>query len=133
MESLRETQNTKRELEAFSQATMGTRIADYLKEEAWKDDLKHNTKVYLIRDMISGEIAFYFSLNCGILFEELNAFHLSDEEKEPFDQYVKALQYIRENEDQMDQDNANKQLDEAMMKFETYRFLQVEFYRNKYI
>lgn len=133
MESLRETQNTKRELEAFSQATMGTRIADYLKEEAWEDDLEHNTKVYLIRDMISGEIAFYFSLNCGILFEELNVFHLSDEEKEPFDQYVKALQYIRENEDQMDQDNANKQLDEAMMKFETYRFLQVEFYRNKYI
>ena len=38
---------------------------------------------------------FFFAINCGILFSELNIWNLSQAEKVPFDKYVEAMQRLK--------------------------------------
>jgi hypothetical protein len=51
--------------------------------------------VFLVRDQETKEIVFFFAINCGILFSELNIWNLSKEEKLPFDRYVEAVQKLK--------------------------------------
>lgn len=92
VEPLRKFDGTKDELKNFNQASMGDNISGYLQKNAWKDDCEHNTKVFLVRDKKTRQIAFYFSLNCGILYEELNQLNLKDNERKVFENYVNILQ-----------------------------------------
>ena len=76
---------------------MGDNISGYLQKNAWKDDCEHNTKVFLVRDKKTRQIAFYFSLNCGILYEELNQLNLKDNERKVFENYVNKMKKNNKN------------------------------------
>ena len=71
-------------------------ISSYLRNNAWSDDCERNTKVFLVRDKTSKQIVFYFSLNCGILYEDFLDDKLKDEEKIVFKKYVEALSRLKE-------------------------------------
>ena len=67
VESLRTYESNQKEVKQFSQSKYGNKIADYLNNDAWKDDGDNNTKVFLVRDRKTRKIAYYYALNCGIL------------------------------------------------------------------
>lgn len=114
-EPLRKTEENKEDIKAFVQATKGRKISNYLINNAWNDDCDRNTKVFLVRDQDTKEIVFFFAINCGILFSELNIWNLSQEEKVPFNKYVEAMQKLRtSNLSKEDEEKANEQMSEAM-------------------
>ena len=92
---MRKTEDNKEDIKAFVQATKGGKISDYLINNAWDDDCDRNTKVFLVRDQKTKEIAFFFAINCGILFSDLNIWNLSQDEKIPFEKYVEAMQKLK--------------------------------------
>lgn len=72
VESLRTHEESREEVKDFLQAKYGNKIADYLNDNAWDEDIDNKTKVFLVRDKKTNKIVFYFALNCGILYKELN-------------------------------------------------------------
>lgn len=115
LESLCFSEQNRVDIEQFEQATSGNKIAEYLINEAWEDDKDRNTKVYLVRDKNTREIAYYFAINCGILYSEIEEIQLTEAEKEPFERYIKALQLTkRKNLTSSQQDEANNKYAEAM-------------------
>lgn len=117
MEDLRYTNDNLEEIKTFAQASRGNVISDYLINKAWHDDTEHNTKVFLIRDKNTREIAFYFAINCGILFSDLNIWKMTPEEKKPFDEYVEAMQKLKEsNLSKEELEKANDQYNDSMIK-----------------
>ena len=113
IEPLRKFDSTKDELYKFKQAAKGSNISSYLRNNAWSDDCERNTKVFLVRDKTSKQIVFYFSLNCGILYEDFLDDKLKDEEKIVFKKYVEALSRLKEC-DEKEQNQVNEQLNKAM-------------------
>lgn len=91
MEALCSSEDNLHIIESFQQAEYGDRIARYLKNEAWKDDKERNTKVFLVRDIVSNEIAYYFAINCGIIYSDIEEIKLAVHEKDAYDRYVKAV------------------------------------------
>lgn len=61
----------------FERLQSGNKIAEYLINEAWEDDKDRNTKVYLVRDKNTREIAYYFAINCRILYSEIEEIQLT--------------------------------------------------------
>lgn len=115
IEDLRLTDDNKEDIKGFKQATKGDVISDYLIDKAWKDDEEHNTKVFLVRDKNTKEIAFYFAINCGILFSDLNIWSMTPEEKKPFDRYVEAIQLLKKpNLTKEENEKANEQYSSSM-------------------
>lgn len=115
IEDLRFTDANKEDIKGFKQATKGDVISEYLIDKAWKDDEEHNTKVFLIRDKNTKEIAFYFAINCGILFSDLNIWSMTPEEKKPFDRYVEAIQLLKKpNLTKEENEKANEQYSSSM-------------------
>lgn len=114
-EPLRKVGKNKEDIKSFVQATKGVQISDYLINRAWNDDYDRNTKVFLVRDQKTKEIVFFFAVNCGILFSELNICNLKQNEKEPFNKYVEAIQKLKDsNISKEEQEKANKQIDKSM-------------------
>ena len=114
-EPLRKVEENKDDIKAFVQATKGEKISSYLINNAWNDDCDRNTKVFLVRDQKTKEIVFFFAINCGILFSELNIWNLSQAEKVPFDKYVEAMQRLKaSNLSKEDEEKANEQISESM-------------------
>lgn len=76
----------------FSSKKANNTLEDYLKDEhqAWAEDSDGETRVYLIKDE-SGEIAFYFSIKCGLLIGENSTSKLPDDEREFVDIVVEAI------------------------------------------
>lgn len=91
VERLTEFDGNKEDIKDFKQPTKGDRISRYLIEEAWEDDECGNTKVFLVRDKKTRQIAFYYALGCGILYSELNSLNLSPTEQPIVEKYIKAL------------------------------------------
>lgn len=115
IEDLRKIDSNQDDIKAFVQATKGDHISDYLINKAWSDDNDRNTKVFLVRDRTTRQIAFYFAINCGILFSELNIWNMSQEEKIPFDSYVDAIQKLKNfNLSDAEKEKANEQYNEAL-------------------
>lgn len=115
IEDLRFTDANKDDVKNFKQATKGDIISDYLIGKAWKDDEEHNTKVFLVRDKNTKEIVFYFALNCGILFSDLNIWSMTPEEKKPFEKYVEAIQLLKKSDLTKDEnEKANEQYSSSM-------------------
>ena len=115
IENLRKVDSNQDDIKTFVQATKGDHISDYLINKAWSDDIDRNTKVFLVRDKITREIVFYFAINCGILFSELNIWNMSPQEKIPFDSYVDALQKLKcSNLSDNEREKANNQISESM-------------------
>lgn len=108
-------EQNKIDVNSFEQATCGNKIAEYLRTDAWKDDKERNTKVYLVKDKVTGEIVYYFAVNCGILYSEIEEISLSEEEQKPFERYVKAVQATqRKNLTNSQQEIVDKEYSEAM-------------------
>lgn len=82
LESLCFSEQNQVDVAQFEQATSGNKIAEYLINEAWEDDKARNTKVYLVRDIVTKEIVYYFAINCGILYNEIEEIQLTEAEKE---------------------------------------------------
>lgn len=115
IEELRKKDSNQDDIKTFVQATKGDHISDYLINKAWSDDIDRNTKVFLVRDITTREIVFYFAINCGILFSELNIWNMSQEEKIPFDSYVEAIQKLKNsNLNDAEKEKANEQYNEAL-------------------
>ncbi len=114
-EALREVDDNQEDIKSFVQATKGGNISNYLINNAWNDDCNRNTKVFLVRDQKTKEIVFFFAINCGILFNELNIWNLSQEEKVPFNKYVEALQKLKAaNLSKEEEEKANEQMSKSM-------------------
>lgn len=115
LEELRRTESNKDEVKKFIQAKKGNIISDYLINKAWDDDINRNTKVFLVKDKETGQIAFYFAINCGILFEELNTVNLKQGEVSAFNKFVTATQKLKEkNLNDKEKELANKEYGEAI-------------------
>jgi len=115
LESLRISEQNKKEILAFEQAKCGSILSDYLKNEAWKDDESGDTKVYLVKDIVENVIVSFFALNCGILYSDLEGISLKEEEKVPFERLVKAFQmYNRRNLSDTQREQADKEYNGAM-------------------
>lgn len=114
-EALRKTDENQKDIKSFVQATKGSNISKYLINSAWSDDCNRNTKVFLVRDTKTNEIVFFFAINCGILFSELNLWNLRQEEKAPFDKYVEAMQKLKTSPlSKENEEKANEQMSESM-------------------
>ena len=115
LESLRISEQNKKEILAFEQAKCGSILSDYLKNEAWKDDESGDTKVYLVKDIVENVIVSFFALNCGILYSDLEGISLKEEEKEPFERLVKAFQmYNIRNLSDTQREQADKEYNDAL-------------------
>lgn len=77
VESLRMYDSNREDIKAFLQAKCGNVIAEYLNKKAWVDDSNNDTRVFLVREKKTRKIVFYYALNCGILFKELNTIKMS--------------------------------------------------------
>lgn len=115
LESLCFSEQNKADIIEFEQATSGSKIAEYLRNKAWEDDKERNTKVYLVRDKGTKEIVYYFAINCGILYSDIEEVDLRKEEKAPFERYIKAVRMAkRKGLSGSQQDAANNEYVEAM-------------------
>lgn len=94
VESLRKSDNNKEDIKQFSQSKGGSAIVEYLKGEAWDKDASNDTKVFLVRDKNTREIAYYYALNCGILYKDLDATAMTSVEKECVERLIKALRRV---------------------------------------
>ena len=90
-EHLRKYESNQEDIKEFLQAQNGDAIAQYLNTRAWNDDSNNDTKVFLIRDKKTRKIAFFYALNCGILYKDLNTIKMSFVEKECVEKLIKAL------------------------------------------
>lgn len=94
VESLRKSDNNKEDIKQFSQSKGGSAIVEYLKGEAWDKDASNDTKVFLVRDRNTREIAYYYALNCGILYKDLDTTVMTSVEKECVERLIKALRRV---------------------------------------
>lgn len=118
LEALRFTDDNRDTVKMFEQATKGKVISDYLIKKAWEDDEERNTKVFLIKDKNTKEIAFYFAINCGILFSELDFMSMGPEEKKIFDKYVEAMRLLKRTDlSEEEMNSANNQYNDSMIEF----------------
>lgn len=114
-EALRRADNNQEDIKSFVQATKGENISGYLMKNAWDDDNNRNTKVFLVRDKNTKELVFFFAINCGILFSDLNIWNIKEEEKIPFNKYVDAVQKLKiQDLSKEEEEKANGQLSEAL-------------------
>ena len=68
VERLTNKAENKNVIKNFEAPLKGFKLGKYLREEAWKDDLEGETKVYLIKDKNDFLVAF-FSIKCGLLYD----------------------------------------------------------------
>ena len=64
------TSNPQNEMEIrdFTCHIRNNTLENYLKTDAWKEDIDGETRVYLIREHNTRQIVLFFSLKCGTLF-----------------------------------------------------------------
>lgn len=80
----------------FKADDLGRSLEEYLKANAWSEDSDGETKVYLIKD-IDNEVALYFSLKCGLLYEPYDYFRLASDELDFVNMLIDALK-IKDHE-----------------------------------
>lgn len=86
-------------IQAFHSSRSGKHLERYLKEKAWDEDQQGITKVYLVKDVETGDIVFFFALSAGLLYKEIGADDrkLSDVEKEIVDYCIQAFLEGKDN------------------------------------
>ena len=119
VENLRMYGSNKEDIKEFLQAKSGNILAEYLNNKAWNDDSNNNTKVFLVRDKRTRKIAYYYALNCGILYKELNTIKMSLVERECVKKLVKAIKQSNlEGLSKEEQDAAYELLGDAYALFD---------------
>lgn len=98
VESLRMYESNKEEVKEFLQAKCGNVIEEYLRNEAWNDDYDNNTRVFLVRDKKTRKIAYYYALNCGILYKEIDSIEMTNVERECVEKLVRAIRKNQEKQ-----------------------------------
>ncbi len=80
-------------IQTFHASKNGKGLESFFKEYAWEEDLQGNTKIYLVKDVETGEIVFYFGLCAGLLYKEISSedYKLSNSEKAILDTCIDAL------------------------------------------
>lgn len=80
-------------IQAFHSSKSGKSLENYLKENAWNEDQQGITKVYLVKDVETEDIVFFFALSAGLLYKEIGSDddQLSYVEKEIVDYCVQTL------------------------------------------
>ena len=91
VESLRMYGSNKEEIKDFIQAKCGNAIAKYLNDNAWSDDCNNDTRIFLIRDKNTRKIAYYYALNCGLIYKDINRIKMSLVEEGYVEKLIKAL------------------------------------------
>ncbi len=91
VENLRMYGLNQEDIKEFLQAKSGSVLAEYLNNKAWNDDSNNDTKVFLVRDKRARKIAYYYALNCGILYKELKTIKMLFVERECVEKLVKAI------------------------------------------
>ena len=91
VESLRMYDSNQEDIKEFLQATRGNTISEYLNTKAWDDDYNNDTRVFLIRDKRTRKIVYYYALNCGILYKDLNTISMTYKEQECVERLIKAM------------------------------------------
>ena len=90
-EQLRERESNFADIKNFEQISFGSRLSNILIDQAWKDDENRNSKYFLVRDRYSNnQIAFYYSLNCGIVYNEHDYENLSPTEQKLVNNLIRA-------------------------------------------
>ena len=120
--------SNREDIKAFLQAKCGNVIAEYLNKKAWVDDSNNDTRVFLVREKKTRKIVFYYALNCGILFKELNTIKMSMIEQKCVDGLVKAIrQSDLEGLEQEEKDAAYELLGNAYAMFDVEAPVNDEF------
>ena len=118
MVSMCSSEDHKNLIQTFKQTKHRNDIERYLKTKAWQDDKDRNTKVFLIKDIEKNEIAYYFSINCGILYREIEVKRFDKNEEQLYQQYLNAtIKAHRRGLSREQQDEANAELTEAYEAF----------------
>lgn len=73
----------------------GSLLVDYLHDLAWDEDVEGKTAYYLVKSL-ENEIALFFSLKCGALFDPLDEESL-EERAERLQKLLRAVQEINKN------------------------------------
>ncbi len=96
VELLTDDESNKEIIRSFRADRKGKALEYFLKENAWDEDRKGVTKVYLVKD--SDNVVFFFALSAGLLYKGIGSedSKLSREEKEIVDLCVDA--YLKGNE-----------------------------------
>ncbi len=120
VQMLRDKAENRENIRSFKQALQGDKIANYLIEDAWEEDCNHDTRVFLVRDKETDDIAFYYSINCGILYKEIGDINLDENEVEVYSEYLSAILRAHDrNLSKEDQIRANDDVATALGKFAT--------------
>ena len=67
LEHLTDSREHRQLLESFSVANKATGLELYLKRRAMRDEARNECRTYLVKDVVSGELACYFSLRTGLI------------------------------------------------------------------
>lgn len=89
-ESLTANANNRSLIRHFSAPYGAVALEQYLQQNAWEDDLAHRTKVYLIKDR-EGQIVLYYSLRCGLVFDNGSYDKLPADQKQYVDWMTESL------------------------------------------
>ena len=119
VESLRMYGSSREDIRSFLQSKYGSKIAEYLINDAWDDDSNNNTRVFLVRDKRTRKIAYYYALNCGILYKDLSDKKMTPIEEKCVTNFIKAMRKIhKDNLSDAERDAANNLLSEAYGAFD---------------
>ena len=68
----------------FKASSQGDGLENFLKRNAWEEDKKGSTKVYLVNDKDTDEIVFFFGLKAGLLYKQIGSedIQLNETERE---------------------------------------------------
>lgn len=67
LEHLTDSKGHRQLLDSFSVANNATGLEMYLKSRAMLDETRNESRTYLVKDVVSGELACYFSLRTGLI------------------------------------------------------------------
>lgn len=84
VELLTSNDNNKIEIQKFTARKQGKNLELFLKKFAWEEDISGGTKVYLVKDIETGAIVFFFALKAGLLYKSTDDdnYNLNDQERE---------------------------------------------------
>lgn len=91
IEKLTDKEENKSTINNFDGGDKGRGIVTYLKERAWNEMSSGDSCYYLIKDKQTREIAAFFSLKCGLLYEHESYEELNPDDAEFVDLLVDAL------------------------------------------
>lgn len=90
-EVISENEQNKDDIRKFVATEDGIKLEEYLKNKAWLDDSVGETRVFLVKDS-NNDIALFFSVKCGLLYEQYMYDSLEQEERDFVDYIIEAKQ-----------------------------------------